>query len=71
MLVLVLSVCSGITLVFFQFASHMGKEAVIDFWFHRFSERGLNLAGSTFFKKISYSVCLFSGFLFAIDYSDD
>lgn len=58
-LVLVLSVCLGIALVFFQFASHMGKEAVIDFWFHRFSERGMNLAGSTFFKKIYYLFAYF------------
>jgi hypothetical protein len=58
-LVLVMSVCFGIALVFFQFASHMGKDAVIDFWFHRFSERGLNLAGSTFLKKISYLLAYF------------
>jgi hypothetical protein len=60
LLVLVLSVCFGTSLVFFQFASHMGSDAVINFWFHRFSERGLNLAGSTFLKKISY---LFAYFL--------
>jgi len=58
-LVLMLSVCFGIALVFFQFASHMGTEAVINFWFHRFSERGLNLAGSTFLKKISYLIAYF------------
>ncbi len=58
-LVIVLSVCLGIALVFFQFASHMGKDAVINFWFHRFSERGLNLAGSTFLKKIYYLFAYF------------
>jgi len=60
LLVLVLSVGSGIMMVFFQFTSHMGKDAVVSFWFHRFSERGLNLAGSTFSQKIYY---LFAYFL--------
>ena len=50
-LVLILSVGSGIALVFFQYASYMGPEAVMGYWFHRFSYRGLNLAGSTFSKK--------------------
>ena len=58
--VLILSVGSGIAIVFIQFSSHMGREAVESYWFHRFSERGLNLAGSTFAKKISY---LFAYFL--------
>jgi hypothetical protein len=58
-LVLFMSVCFGVALVFFQFASYMGMDAVVDFWFHRFSERGLNLAGSTFLKKISYFFAYF------------
>jgi hypothetical protein len=58
-LVIVLSVCLGIALVFIQFASHMGKDAVIDFWIHRFSERGFNLAGSTLLRKISYFFAYF------------
>jgi len=52
--VLTCSIISGITLVFIQFASHMGREAVAGYWFHRFSDRGLNLAGSSFIKKLSY-----------------
>jgi hypothetical protein len=52
--VLVLSVGTGIALVFIQFSSYMGVDAVKSYWFHRFSDRGLNLAGSTFSKKISY-----------------
>ena len=59
LLVLIFSVCTGIMLVFFQFASYMGKDAVVDFWVHRFSERGLNLAGSTFSRRIYYLVAYF------------
>lgn len=53
-LVLALSVGAGIMAVFCQFASHMGKEAVMNYWFHRFSDRGLNLAGSTLGEKLGY-----------------
>lgn len=57
--VLILSVASGIVLVFIQFASYMGQEAVAGYWFHRFSDRGLNLAGSSFTKKLSYLLAYF------------
>ena len=57
--VLILSVGSGIALVFIQFASYMGQEAVAGYWFHRFSDRGLNLAGSSFIKKLSYLIAYF------------
>jgi hypothetical protein len=58
-LVLLLSVISGIALIFFQFASHMGWQAVIDYWLSRSSERSMNLAGSTIFTRVSYLLFYF------------
>jgi hypothetical protein len=59
LLVIIFSVCSGITLVFFQFASHAGKQAVVEYWFHRYSYRGLNLAGSSFATRLFYFFAYF------------
>ncbi len=57
--VLVFSVASGIVLIFFQFASHMGREAVVDYWLRRSSERSMNLAGSTIAKRFSLLMAYF------------
>jgi hypothetical protein len=59
LLVLLLSIVTGTALIFFQFASHMGWQAVIDYWLSRSSERSLNLAGSTIFTRFSYLLIYF------------
>ena len=63
--VLVFSVASGIVLIFFQFASHMGREAVVDYWLRRSSERSMNLAGSTIAKRFLFVNGLFFDQLFS------
>ncbi len=57
--VLLFSVASGIALIFFQFVSHMGREAVINYWLRRSSERSMNLAGSTIAKRFSLLMAYF------------
>jgi hypothetical protein len=58
-LVICLSVTVGILLIFFQFASYMGRDAVIHYWLSRSYERSFDLAGSTIFKRISFLFAYF------------
>jgi len=52
-LTLFLSVFLGVSLIFFQFASYMGGEAVMHYWMSRSFERSMDLAGLSFTKRLS------------------
>ncbi len=52
--VLLISVSSGIALIFFQFSSHLGRGAVTDYWLTRSSERTMHITDVTILKKLSF-----------------
>lgn len=54
-----LSVALGILLIFSQYASHMGSEAVFHYWRSRSSVRSLNLADTPFIYKFRYLLAYF------------
>jgi hypothetical protein len=57
--VLVISVSSGVALIFFQFTSLIGQEAVISYWLTRSSERTMHISDVTLLKKISFVLLYF------------
>ena len=57
--VLLISVSSGMALIFFQFASHIGREAVIRYWLTRASERRMHVTDTAFFSRLSYLLTYF------------
>jgi hypothetical protein len=64
LMVIILSVLSGVSLIFLQFSSHMGKDAVFNYWLHRFSVRSLNTGNSTLTTSLAYYFAYFlSSFL--------
>ena len=57
--VLVISAFSGVALIFFQFASQVGSEAVISYWFTRASERRIHVSGMPFLTSLYYLLIYF------------
>jgi len=57
--VLMISVSLGIGLIYFQFTSLVGQQAVINYWRTRSSERTLHITDVTLLKKISFVLLYF------------
>jgi hypothetical protein len=57
--VLFISAISGVALIFFQFASYVGYEAVVSYWLTRSSERRMHVSDINFLSKLSYFLIYF------------
>jgi hypothetical protein len=54
--IIVLSPISGIAIMFSQFASYAGSQAVIEYWSHRFNNRSIVNTGTSFWKMGGYII---------------